>query len=788
MGQISNDTILKEAKRLYDLGFAIHWLHKKSKRPIESGWTTGPRADWKTLSKSYTKGMNVGVRLGTPSKIKGKGYLAVIDIDIKSTSAKHKTEAEKKVLELIGEGKTFQFPKVQSGRGNGSMHFYFISPTPVKPLKAAQSLDTVKVLMPSAGTPSKREAGALTKEEIEKGIRLRPAWEIGLMGDGQQVVLPPSIHPDSGRAYQWSKPLTKKFLKPIDPAIDFKLDIKASAAEKVKRDKPSAPSTLTDFVPEVVDLSWLPIHPNIKKMIITGEGVEDRSASLLPVSNALAKAGLTENEILSVLTDPAYYLGQVGYDHAKTKDRLRAARWVHRYTVKRVMSEVSAETIFGEDIPESKPLPKKEVEANQETFNNEIYNWRDELDKTSNDNIRGTLKNVVAILDNEVGPDIIRRDVFAVRDFFNLDMPWGGNKDAAIVDDDLIQAKLWLSDNFGLEPTNKIIGEAFSIIAKRNAFDPIRERLEALPPWDGVERLDTWLIENFEAEGDPDYLAQVFRKWICAMVIRTFEPGAKFDWMPILEGAQGVGKSSFGRLLVGDQYFLDWLPDLANKDAALALQGTWCVEMGELASFRKNEIETVKAFITRTIDKVRPPYGERWLEVRRRCVFFGTTNFETYLRDDSGNRRFKPVKVGNLNFEKLKEDREQLFAEAVWLYKSGFETESTLYIGGEAKKYEHQIQSDKMVQDDSALMAGIIRDFIKTERRKEKAERFPFNSFQIRDLFEVTGATRMVTGILKNWKYDSRNVQLAGKALRSLGAKQTRTKKARIWEIDLKRV
>ena len=148
-----------------------------------------------------------------------------------------------------------------------------------------------------------------------------------------------------------------------------------------------------------------------------------------------------------------------------------------------------------------------------------------------------------------------------------------------------------------------------------------------MPPWDETPRIDTWLKRNFEAQGDDEYLAQVFRKWLCAMVIRAYEPGAKFDWMPIFEGEQGVGKSSFGRMLCGDKYFLDWLPDLMNKDSALALQGIWAVEMGELASFRKNEIEAVKAFLTRTVDKVRPPYGERWLESKRRCVFFGTTNF-----------------------------------------------------------------------------------------------------------------------------------------------------------------
>jgi predicted P-loop ATPase len=784
---LESDKILLEAKRLYGLGMAIHWLHKKSKRPIESGWTTGPRKDWDYLRKTYRPGMNVGVRLGTPSRIQ-KNFLAVIDVDVKSTDVKHAKEVQAKLRALVNG---HSLPAVQSGRGNGSRHLYILTREPMKPFKALQSTETVKVSMPSV-KPSKRELGALAVDEIEAGIRLRPAWEIAVMGEGQQVVLPPSIHPDSGRPYVWRAQFDPALAMGFDESVLPKPELVTQVANEKSALTPGrleepgkrGPKTLDGFKVEPVELSWLPVSDKIRQMILTGEGVEDRSAMLLPVSHALHKAGLTQNEILSVLTEPTHFLGQTAYHHAKTKDRWRAAAWLYRYTLRRVIDENTAERFFTDPLPEPVKLSPKEIEEQQVLFN-KLHSWRLDLDVTKDDKIRGTLRNTVSILENEVGAQLIKRDTFAYRDFYSIPAPWGGELGAALTDDDIVKIKLWISSNFGCEPTSNIIGEALTILATRNAFDPVADWLKALPAWDESPRLDTWLKDHFGAKGDEDYLAQVFRKWLVAMVMRILKPGAKFDWMPIFEGAQGVGKSSFGRLLCGDKYFLDWLPDLANKDSALALQGIWSVEMGELASFRKNEIETVKAFITRTVDKVRPPYGERWLEVPRRCVFFGTTNFETYLRDESGNRRFKPVKVGRLDFEMLEQDRTQLFAEALWLYQTGFETERTLEISGDAKIYEASIQAQKMVSDESALMLEALQSFIEKEVQKEEQERFPFSRFKMADLFDC--GTYPLKGVpaLKNWKYDSRNVQFAGKALKNLGAANFKSHGMKLWKITI---
>ncbi len=373
---MESNKVLVEAKRLHDMGMAVHWLHPKSKRPIEWGWTTGPRKDWEQLKATYRKGLNVGVRLGKPSEIEGN-FLAVIDVDVKSTDAKHAKEVQAKLKSLMN-GHTL--PIVESGRGNGSRHYYILTPKPMAPTKVFQSPEKVKVHMPSAQA-SKMEMLKLTPNEIDSGLRLRPAWEIAVMGEGQQVVLPPSIHPDSGKGYQW--------LRDFKPALalEFDPDTLPSAPKPgnlilTPPTKPQGPTIGNGEVPEafkveLVELSWLPVSDKIRAMILTGEGVDDRSAMLLPVASALLKAGLTHNEILNVLTDPATFLGKCAFEHAKTRDRARAARWVYNYTLKRVAKENSAEEMFRDPLPKLVPqeLSHKTRQENETLF--------DELDELS---------------------------------------------------------------------------------------------------------------------------------------------------------------------------------------------------------------------------------------------------------------------------------------------------------------------------------------------------------------------------------------------------------------------
>lgn len=216
-------------------------------------------------------------------------------------------------------------------------------------------------------------------------------------------------------------------------------------------------------------------------------------------------------------------------------------------------------------------------------------------------------------------------------------------------------------------------------VAKENTINPPREYLSRLV-WDRKPRLDSWLTYYLGADEQPaEYLALVGSKWLIGAVSRVFEPGCKFDSVLILEGTQGIGKSMALRALAtfhGQDFFLDSVGDIRSKDTLMTMQGKLIVEIAELASFRKSENEEIKAFITRQVDEYRPPYGRTVLKRPRYFVLAGSTNEmeEGYLTDDTGNRRYWPVKCKGIDAESVERDADQLWAEAVARYQAGERT------------------------------------------------------------------------------------------------------------------
>ena len=217
---------------------------------------------------------------------------------------------------------------------------------------------------------------------------------------------------------------------------------------------------------------------------------------------------------------------------------------------------------------------------------------------------------------------------------------------------------------------------AVTKVADDRSYHPIREYLAALPEWDGVPRVDTLLIDYLGAE-DNSYVRAVTRKTLCAAVRRVQEPGVKFDTMLVLNGPQGIGKSTLISRLAGE-WFSDSLnlSDTKDKTAAEKLQGYWILEIGELAGLRKAEVETLRSFLSRQNDIYRAAFGRRATPHPRQCIFFGTTNAESgYLRDTTGNRRFWPVKTpgGGVkhSWELTNEDISQIWAEVVVLVENG---------------------------------------------------------------------------------------------------------------------
>ncbi len=642
--------LTKRTKALYDLGFAIHLLKTKSKAPIEDAWTKGPRKKWGELESNYRRGMNLGVRLGEVSPI-GKGYLSVIDCDVKSTKSDARDELAERLKELFGD-ELDSAPCALSGRGNGSRHVYVVTKEPVSSRRLAQSSNKVKVHMPSAKKPSAYELEHLTAAEIKKGTRIRAAWEISLMGTGQQVVLPPSVHPDSGKEYAWEiEPTAARDFPAINPPKG-----KARKDEEVSTE---------GFEAIDVDLVSAPLDDKTVGEIVDGEGVEDRSAALLGVCNKMVRARMSDDEILSVLTEPSYYLGQVAYEHAQTSKRKVAARWLARYTLPKAKAD-SSHKQFYEDAVEEGPSKAEIRKAEKEE------EWKDAIERTSPDSgnrPKPSFKNVLTILTGECGEGVFKKNEFAGVEIYGCDTPWGGREGREIKDIDPTRIRVWLTHAYKFEPHLNLVHEAISAIADQNAFHPVKDYLDTLK-WDGTERVNRWLKTYLGAKGPEPYLSAVSRKVLVALIKRVYEPGCKFDHVLILEGNQGVGKSTALRNLVGDEWFTDAKINVQDKDAVMTIKAKWLIELGELSALRSADVEDLKAFISRTSDRIRVPYGRRAEEFPRQCVFIGSTNRDEYLKDPTGNRRYWPVKVGACDFESVTRDRDQLLAEAKFLYES----------------------------------------------------------------------------------------------------------------------
>lgn len=250
---------------------------------------------------------------------------------------------------------------------------------------------------------------------------------------------------------------------------------------------------------------------------------------------------------------------------------------------------------------------------------------------------------------------------------------------------------------------------AVSKVTDDRSYHPIKEFLASLPEWDEIPRVDTLLVD-FLGAVDNEYVRAVTRKTLVAAIARVMTPGCKFDTMLVLSGPQGKGKSTLIAKLCGE-WFNDslLLSDTKDKTAAEKLQGYWILEIGELAGLKKTDIETLRGFLSRQNDIYRAAFGRRATPHPRQCVFIGTTNADTYLRDITGNRRFWPVKVpggtDRGSWELTCEEVEMIWAEALHYYKKG----ETLHLPKELEPIAVQEQKEAMEQDERE---GTIRDYL----------------------------------------------------------------------------
>ena len=291
---------------------------------------------------------------------------------------------------------------------------------------------------------------------------------------------------------------------------------------------------------------------------------------------------------------------------------------------------------------------------------------------------------------------VLRYDSFAMRTMAAAPPPWeaGRNdfepREWTPRDDVLAANDLQLR---GLSVGVDTVQTAIETVAQDHPYHPVRDYFDGIG-WDRQPRLGSLLASHFGAEPSA-YTQAVGEKFMVSAVARIQAPGCKADHVPVIEGLQGIGKSRAIRT-ISEPWFTDEISDFGSKDAAMQMRSAWFIEISELDAMSRSEVGRIKAFLSRTTDRFRPPYGRRVIEAPRQCVFVGSTNADSYLRDETGGRRFWPVRAGHIDLDALARDRDQLWAEATHLYKQG----TPWWLGdADISREAARVQADRQVDD-----------------------------------------------------------------------------------------
>lgn len=430
------------------------------------------------------------------------------------------------------------------------------------------------------------------------------------------------------------------------------------------------------------------------------------------------------------------------------------------------------ELVNGDEATKHTRVKEKKEEADED-FKEEVFDsdsWETKLDYNSKNGIKTTLKNLELILrGDEKLKDIAFNELSDSMEIMGS-VPWHEGK-RFWRDADDAQLELYLAKSYAEFPKTKILTAITKVVDDRS-YHPVRQYLTSLPEWDGVERVDSLLIDYLGAE-DSGYTRAVTRKTLCGAIARVVKPGCKFDTMLVLCGKTGIGKSTIVAKLAGE-WFTDnlSLSETKDKTAAEKIQGHWIVEIGELAGMRKADIETLKGFISRQDDKYRAAYGRRVESHKRQCIFIGTTNAEDgYLRDITGNRRFWPVNVsgGEKNaWSMTKEEIDQIWSEVKRYYEAG----ESLVLDKKLSEIAEKKQMEAMEHDDRE---GIVRDYLEMQLPVNWSE---LSVYERHDYFESDSEKEANPGI-----FDRTQVCCMEIWCEALGYKKTAYEPRRSYEI-----
>ena len=521
---------------------------------------------------------------------------------------------------------------------------------------------------------------------------------------GRQVVAHGSIHPDA--------------LKPYVLTLDDVLSVPIAHA-------PDAPGRFLDLIrkPETYqgDAEAGDIEPEALVLMLevldpTAYADQTRWLEIMMACHH-ATAGDGRQEFIAWSTgDPAYS------DH----EAIIGRRW-DSLDSKKPGRKVRVGTLYKalKDAGRGDLIPQPERATAQEDFaafiEGEVVDGETALPEVRAPHERGLTTN-----GRDIAPDILSNAMAAVHAIgiqpaynelkqeavFRGKLPWEESFGRTLDDHTNRRLRGALIARFqgsAFEPSSVNVFEACLTLAYEKRFNPVIDYLDGLE-WDGVARVEG-LFARYFGVADDAYSRAVARCFMVAAVRRQRRPGVKFDTMPVLRGRQGTGKSTGVKALFGADWFSDAdLGDLKNRDAVLQLGGIWGQEMAELQGLRRVDLLTLKAFCSRTVDRVRPPYGRSSIDVPRRCVFIGTTNEGGYLTDPTGNRRFWPLEVlAEVDFDALRRDRDQLWAEASALEAQGV----SIVLDQDLWSLAAERQAEETTEDP---WADLVRQFIDGQR------------------------------------------------------------------------
>jgi predicted P-loop ATPase len=317
---------------------------------------------------------------------------------------------------------------------------------------------------------------------------------------------------------------------------------------------------------------------------------------------------------------------------------------------------------------------EREAQLRRPSGGRSASDWTDDLKYDDEGGVLPTLANLILFLRHH--PDwegVLAYDEFSAQVVIRKRPPWGDEPpDAPWTDHHDSLTRVWFQRE-DIKAGQGDVGRAVQAAARYNSFHPVRDYLDALV-WDGTPRLETWLIAYFRTD-DTAYVRAVGPRFLISAVARIYKPGCQVDHVLVLEGPQGRMKSTALRTLaVKEAWFTDRLSHVATKDAAQETAGVWLIEIAEMEALLKGTAGAKKAYLTRQVDRFRPPYGKHQIRHSRQCVFAGTINppIGGYLTDGTGARRLWSVACRDrIDRDGIERDRDQIWAEAVACFKAG---------------------------------------------------------------------------------------------------------------------